>query len=426
MKLLYLVLDGAADSLSDERTSYEMADTPALDSIAEMGVCGLMYPIEKGLAPESDSAVFSILGYDPHKYYTGRGPIEALGAGLKIREGYEVAFRANFATVKDYTKILLDRRAGRSLRTDEARRLAQALDSMELGLYDGYARVVATVGHRAVVIIGSKTCRLSANVSNTDPAYEKRGAISVARPKYEMKIEECVPLDDTPEAKRTAELVNLFTERAIEILCDHPINRIRERKNMPKANAILLRDAGDRLPKVELISEKFGISAGAVAEMPVEIGIARLLGMDVASVPPPTPDKRSDYAIRLDAAFRLMETHDMTYVHLKGPDEPGHDGDFDEKIRAIEAIDRYFVKPFLDRADLENTAILITSDHATPCSARAHTGDPVPVVLYAPGQDPDPVKKLTEKECAKGSLGIIEHGWELLPLVLKRIGMGRV
>jgi len=423
MKLLYLVLDGAADSPKDPKTSYEAADTPALDSIAEMGVCGLMYPIEPGLAPESDSAVFSILGYDPHKYYTGRGPIEALGVGIRIREGYEVAFRANFATVKDLTKVLIDRRVGRSLRSDEAKRLAQALDHMELGLYDGYARVIATVGHRAVVIIGSKTYRLSANVSNTDPAYEKRGTISVARPRYEMKIEECVPLDDTPEAKRTAELVNLLTERAIEILNDHPVNAIRERKNLLKANALLLRDAGDSLPDVEPISERFGVSVGAIAEMPVEIGIARLLGMDVAPVPPPTPDKRSDYAIRLDATFKLVEKHDVTYVHLKGPDEPGHDGDFEGKVRAIEAIDRYFVKPFLDRADLETTAILVTSDHATSYTARAHTGDPVPVVLYVPGQEPDPIKKISERECAKGALGVIGHGWELLPLALERAGL---
>jgi len=425
MRLLYLVLDGAADSPKDPRTSYEAANTPNLDSIAEMGVCGLMYPIEKGLAPESDSAVFSILGYDPFAHYTGRGPIEALGVGIKIKEGYEVAFRANFATVKGLSRVLIDRRVGRGLKTEEAKRLAHALDNMELGLYNSYVRVVATVGHRAVVIIGSRTHLLSDNVDNTDPAYRRKGKISEAVPNFEMRIKECVPLDNTPEAKRTAELVNIFTERAIEVLNEHPINLARERRNLLKANAILLRDAGNKLPEVEPITEKFKITAGAVAEMPVELGIARLLGMHVETVPPPTPDKRSDYAIRLNATMKLLENFDMAYVHLKGPDEPGHDGDFEAKVRAIEAIDKYFVEPFLNKADLDNTAILVTSDHATPCSVKAHTGDPVPVVLYVPGQKADAVRRLTEKECAKGELGVIEHGWELLPLVLKKAGLAR-
>ncbi len=418
MKILYLVLDGAADSLEDPKTSYELAEKPGLDKLAKMGVCGLMYPIGKGVAPESDSAVFSILGYDPHKEYTGRGPIEALGAGIRIKEGYEVAFRANFATVKDATRILVDRRVGRNLRSDEAKKLARTLDNMELGLYDGYARVIATVGHRAVVVIGSRKYRLSGNVSNTDPAYEKRGKISVAKPSYKMVIEECKPLDNSEEAKRTAELVNIFTERVIELLNEHPVNLARERKGFLKANAILLRDSGDALPKVPSFKEKFGLKAAAVAEMPVEIGIARLLGMDIASVPPPTQDKKTDYAIRLDATFKLLKENDLAYVHLKGPDEPGHDGDLNAKVKAIEDIDKYYVQPFLEKADLENTAILITSDHATPPSKKAHTGDPVPVIFYAPGLQPDDVEKVSEKECGRGRLGTISHGWELLPKIL--------
>ncbi len=418
MKLLYLVIDGAADSLNDKVTSYEAANTPGLDKIASLSLCGLMYTISRGVAPESDAAVLSILSYDPHKYYTGRGPLEALGAGIRIKEGYEVAFRANFATLDISTGNIVDRRVGRNLKSDEARELAKALNDMDLGKYEGYAKVVATIGHRAVVVIGSSSLKLSDNVDNTDPAYTRKGKISVARPGFEPRLVRCRPLDDTEEAKRTAELVNIFTEKAIKILDTHPVNLKRASKGYLKANTILLRDAGGELPHVEPISRKFGIEFGAIVEMPVEIGIARLLGMEIEKVPPPTPDKRSDYTIRLKHTLDLLKRVDAVYVHLKGPDEPGHDGDFKGKVKSLEDIDEYFVTPLLNEVDLNNTAILVTSDHATPYSARTHTDDPVPVLLYVPGRNGDGISKLSESNCSKGSLGIIEHGWELLPKVI--------
>jgi len=423
MKLIYLVIDGAADSLSDKPTSLELANTPHLDAIASASLCGLMYTIGRGVAPESDAAVLALLSYDPHRYYTGRGPLEALGAGLSIREGYEVAFRANFATVDEATLEIIDRRAGRRLESEEAHRLAAALDGMKLSAYDGYVRVKATIGHRAVVIIGSKTCKLSDEVDNTDPAYAKVGKISVARPSYEKKLMPCKPLSDTPEARRTAELVNEFTRRAVEILSRHPVNKERVKRGLLKANAILLRDSGGSLPRVKPIAEKLGLKFGAVVEMPVEKGIARLLGMEVAEVPPPTGDKARDYRDRLEAALSLLERVDAVYVHLKGPDEPGHDGLLEEKAKAIEDVDSHFVKLLLNRINLNEYAIIVTSDHATPPSAKAHTDDPVPVAVHVPGVEPDDVQKFTERECAKGRLGIIEHGWELLPRVKDLMSM---
>lgn len=414
-KLIYLVIDGAADSVSDSPTSLELARTPALDRVASESVCGLMYPIEKGIAPESDAAVLSLLGYDPHVYYTGRGPLEALGAGIEIKEGYEVAFRANFATINEETLEIADRRVGRSLRSEEARELAKALDGMELGVYDGYARVKATVGHRAVVVIGSRTYRLSDEVDNTDPAYAKVGKISVARPSFDKRVAECKPLADTEEARRTAELVNAFTRRAIDVLKSHPVNAKRAASGLPKANSILVRDSGGALPRAEPVLTRFGLKFGAVVEMPVERGIAKLLGMEVAEVGEPTGDKKRDYLERLEATLRLLNKVDAVYVHLKGPDEPGHDGMLEEKAKAIEEIDEYFLKPLLERASLGEVAMIVTADHATPPKAKAHTGDPVPVALRLPGLKPDGIKRFTERECSKGSLGVIAHGWELLP-----------
>ncbi len=418
MKLIYFIIDGAADSPNNV-TSLEKAVKPALDSLTPKGKCGLMYTIGKGIAPESDSAVFSILGYDPHKHYIGRGPVEALGAGLDLKPGYEVAFRANFATIDPKTLRIIDRRCGRDLESSEAAELAKSINGLELGLYDGYAKVAATVGHRGVVIIGSRTYKLSDNVGNTDPAYVKVGKISIAAKKFEMKLTECKPLDDSIEAKRTAELVNTFTRKVIEILDNHPVNVERELKGKLKANVMLLRDAGGEIVKVKPINEMYGMRFVAVAEMPVEKGIARLVGMDIAEVPPPTEDKKADYENRLETTLKLLERYDAVYVHLKGPDEPGHDGDLERKVKAIELIDKYFTKPLLESIDLGSTAIIVTSDHATPWTHKAHTDDPVPVLVYIPGIGGDGIERFTEKDCRNGSLGLIEHGWHLLPMVVK-------
>ena len=188
MKIIILVLDGVADSLRYRPTSLELAKTPGLDQLSKSSIAGCFYPIDDKTAPESDAAVFSILGYNPKEINVGRGLLEALGIGVDIREGFEVAFRANFATVDPNTMRIIDRRVGRSLSSEEAKELAKALNNIDLGLYGGYAKVYATVGHRAVVIIGSRERRLSANVSNTDPAYARVGRVSIALERFEPFI----------------------------------------------------------------------------------------------------------------------------------------------------------------------------------------------------------------------------------------------
>ncbi|MEZ0394407.1 MAG: 2,3-bisphosphoglycerate-independent phosphoglycerate mutase [Desulfurococcaceae archaeon] len=422
-KLLYLVIDGAADRLSDPVTTLEKAVKPGLDEIAKYGVCGAMYTVGRGVAPESDEAVLSILGYDPHEVYTGRGPLEAAGAGIMIREGYEVAFRANFATIDPETRKIIDRRVGRSLTSEEAKELAKALDGMELGIHGGYAIVRATVGHRAVVVIGSRTERLSPNVENIDPAYKRRGLLSVAVPDYEPYIAPPVPLDNTREARVTSELVTAFINKAMDILGSHPVNRARTSRGLPPANAILLRDAGGSLPKARPLGELYGCKFALLAEMPVELGIGRALGAETVILEPPTGDPRRDYEERLEKTLKALVRNDIIYVHLKGPDEPGHDKDFELKKKRIEEIDKYFVQPLLENRP-SDLAILVTADHATPPSVGAHTDDPVPIAFNAPGVQPDYTKAFTERECIKGRLGLYEHGWLLLPDIHARFLRG--
>ncbi|MEM4757153.1 MAG: 2,3-bisphosphoglycerate-independent phosphoglycerate mutase [Desulfurococcaceae archaeon] len=417
-KLLYLVLDGLSDSLEDSVTTLELANKPGLDWVAEHSKCGLLYTIGKGVAPESDEAVISILGYDPHHVYTGRGPLEAIGAGIDFREGYEVAFRANFTTIDPATMRIIDRRVKRSLTTEEARKLASAIDGMELGIYNGYARVVATVGHRAVVVIGSRSHRLSPMVENNDPAYRRKGLVSVAVESFEPYVKEIQPLDNSVNAKITSELANVFFKRAIEILDKHPVNEARRRSGLLPANALLLRDAGGELPKAMPLNLKYSCNFAVIAEMPVEIGIGRVFGAETIVMEPPSGDPRVDFEKRLDVSLKALQSNDIVYVHLKGPDEPGHDGNIELKKQRIEDIDKYFVQPLIDHVK-DKYALLVTSDHATPPSKKSHTDDPVPLAFYMPGLKPDGITRFVEKEFTKGSLGVIEHGWLLLPMIIR-------
>ena len=420
MKLLYVVLDGAPDGFDPSRSSLRAAHKPNINSLAKHAVCGLAYTVARGIAPESDVAVMSLLGYEPEKYYTGRGPLEALGAGIEFRDG-NVALRANFATVDPATMRIIDRRAGRSLTSEEARLLASSLDGMKLDNGRGVAYFRATIGHRGVLVLRHKEIRLEADITKTDPAYERVGRISHARREFPPFIQWARPLRDTPGARKAAEMVNEFTRRAIEVLSKHPVNLERERRGLLPANAVLLRDAGDSLPKAEPFPERFGFTMASIVEMVVERGIARALGLADHEVAVEGKSKESILQEEARLAAELLGRYGSVYVHLKGPDEPGHDGDFEAKRKSIELIDKYFFATLLDLIDPENTVILVTSDHSTPWYLRAHSDDPVPVMVSHPGL-PEGPGLFDEVSCRERAAWILEHGYEILPTVIRTVG----
>ncbi len=419
-KVLMVVLDGAADSPSSPRRALEEAYKPNIDSLASRAACGLLYVVGRGVAPESDAAVMSLLGYDPERYYTGRGPLEALGAGADFRPG-DVAFRANFATVDPATGRIVDRRVGRSLSSGEARELARALDGMPLAGGEARAFFRATIGHRAVLVIRHSRARLSGMVSNSDPAYERVGRISVARRGFEPFIERVRPLSDDPAARLTAELANEFSDMAIRVLDEHPVNLERRRRGLLPANAVLLRDAGDSLPPAEPFAERFGLDGASIVEMVVERGIARALGLRDYPVDVEGKPRGELLAEEASLALKALESHGFVYVHLKGPDEPGHDGDFEGKVRAIEDIDRFFFSRILDGLP-EGVVVVVTSDHATPWNIKAHSSDPVPLMVSWRGAPKGP-GRYSESLCSNGGLGAIEGGWRVVPLVKRLAGL---
>jgi 2,3-bisphosphoglycerate-independent phosphoglycerate mutase len=421
LKLIYVAIDGMGDlpikSLGN-KTPLEAAETPNMDALAKNGKIGLMYSVKKGVAPESDVVVISLLGYDPFKYSTGRGVIEAAGAGLKMKDG-DLALRCNFATLGE-GKTIIDRRVARSLSTEEATELSQTANKqVKLESYPATFEFRNTMGHRAVLLIKSKKKPLSSNITNSDPAYTIVNGLGVALAKVEMVLKTCEPMDKTEGAKNSAALVNEFIDKTHKLWDSHPINLKRAAEGKLKANVVLTRDAGHLLPKFFNINERYHVNFACLADMHAERGIAQLAGMESTLLPAPSGNLQKDCELRVKALLDILPKHDCFYIHLKGPDEPGHDGNCILKTQIISAIDKYFFGPLLKQISLEDNLICITADHATPCALKVHSDTPVPVLISGDKIEGGRAVKFSEKECAKGSLGTIDRGCELMPKLIE-------
>jgi 2,3-bisphosphoglycerate-independent phosphoglycerate mutase len=415
-KIVYVILDGLGDrpiAALGGRTPLEAASTPHLDRLASRAQQGIVTTVGEGIAPESDVAVMAILGYDPMVYHAGRGPLEAMGANLDFRDG-DLALRGNFATGGEGKKII-DRRVGRNLVSSEAHALAEAVTS-QIDVTNARVTVAASVEHRCAVMLRPRTGRFSGQVSNTDPAYARVKGLGVSKATFKDEIEECVPLDDSPEAKASAAAVNEFTRKARVILDAHPTNAARRAAGKMPGNLILVRDGGDHIPAVPSMRERFGIKMGCFVEMPVERGIARILDMGVVDVKTSATPAET-YATWARTAQEVLPQYDGVYLHLKGPDVPGHDGDATGKQRVIEDIDEHFFGTLLPALDADGTVIAVTADHATPCEMRGHSADPVPL-LVAAGAAPDGAGRYTERAAAKGALGHL-RGVDIVPLLVR-------
>ncbi len=423
MKLIYVAIDGMGDlpiKALGNKTPLEAAETPNMDALAKAGKTGLMYTVKKGVAPESDVAVISLLGYDPFKYSTGRGVIEAAGVGLKMKDG-DLALRCNFATLGE-GKTILDRRVARTLSTEEATELTKAVNKeVKLTSYPATFEFRNTLGHRAVLLIKSKAKPLSSDITNSDPAYIIVNGIGVAKLDVEMVLKTCEPTNKTEAAKVSAGLVNEFIEKSHKLWENHPINVKRAAEGKLKANVVLTRDAGHLLPKFFNINERYHVNFACLADMHAERGIAQLAGMESSLLPPPSGNLQKDCEVRVKALLEALPKHDCFYIHLKGPDEPGHDGNCTLKTQIISAIDKYFFGPLLKQISLKDNLICITTDHATPCALKVHSDTPVPILISGDHLDKGKAVKFCEKECAKGSLGTIERGCELMPKLMEMI-----
>ena len=404
--MIYVLLDGVGDLPHpdlDGKTPLEAANTPTLDKIASNGAIGEVISVGKGIAPESDIAVFNMLGYKfKHADYVGRGVIEAIGIGIDFKDG-DLALRGNYSTLND-EEVIIDRRAGRHIEKADAEGVAKEIEE-KIGLSPDISVVVSpTIGHRVTVRIRKDAQKLSSRITNTDPAYSNIGGMGVAKAVGDfLKIEKCLPLEDTEDSKFTANLVNEFSEKSISIMKQSQINKKRQEENKKQLSCILLRDAGNKYPDVIPINEKYDMNFSCIVDMPVEIGISEVLKMKAFEA-----GGLTDYEEKAKVAAKAMETQNAIYVHLKGPDEFGHDGDAIGKMKNIEEIDQRFFKTLVENIDSSKVAIVISADHSTPCINKGHSDDPVPVLVSGDFIKKDGTTRMTEEQAKKGSIGLLQ------------------
>ncbi len=422
---IFVIIDGLGDrkiSSIGNKTPLEKAFTPALDELACKGVNGRVITVREDIAPESDVAVTALLGFDPFKHHTGRGPLESIGCKAEYKNG-DLALRANFATVDENCKIVIDRRVGRVLTTVQGRKLSKEMNS-KIKLKEKF-EFVHTIEHRGVLII-KKGKNLSSNISNTDPAYERIQGLGVVNANPKKELAECIALDNSIEARYSAELVNEFSRQAFKVLNESKTNAERVLQGLPKANYVLLRDAGEKIP--EFPEEMKRNNWIGIAGMPLEIALSGLSGMKVKSFTYPEIQKNESVYENL---FKKLETEIINakkviqksrnsvngfYVHFKEVDICGHDGYVEEKIKMLELLDKDFFSWIVKEMDLNNDRIIVTGDHSTPCELKNHSADPVPILLRGRGIKADSEKVFSEFNY--GSLKVLK-GVQVMSLLDK-------
>ncbi len=383
MKYVILVPDGMADYPNPDlgnKTPLEVAQTPNMDKIASRGILGQVNTIPLGMTPASDVANMSILGYDPKKYYTGRGPLEAANLGVELKVN-DLAFRCNLVTYNEDTMI--DYSAGH-ISNKEASTLIKflggKLKSKEYKFYPG-------VSYRHLFVINDQSGDLD-------------------------KVK-CVPPHDILNQKISknlpegsgSEILNELMSKSKEILSGHEINKVRVDLGENPANMIWLWGQG-RKPDMPTYKERFGKTGAVISAVDLIKGIGRIIGLDVINVPGATGYYDTDYQAKANYALSALRRRDFVYVHVEAPDEAGHNGDLREKITAIERFDKFVVGTFLKHFEQskEKFRVLVLPDHATPLSVRTHTSDTVCFALAGDGVSVDGFKSMSEQEAKQSPI----------------------
>ncbi|MCQ2239476.1 MAG: cofactor-independent phosphoglycerate mutase [Bacteroidaceae bacterium] len=401
MKHLIILADGSADwacpSLGGN-TLYQYAKTPNMDLLARMGRCGRLKTVADGFHPGSEVANSSILGYDQHKVYEGRGCLEAASIGYEMQPG-DMAMRCNIVCLEG--EILKNHSSGH-ITTEDADVLIKYLQK-----HLGNERVSFTTGvqyrHLLVVKGGDKRIKCV-------PPHDVPG-----QPWRPLLIQ-----PEVPEAQETADLLNDLILKSQDLLAKHPLNLERQAEGKDPANSIWPWSPGYR-PSMEPLSVTYPqIQKGAViTAVDLIRGIGHYAGLRIIDVPGATGLYNTNYAGKCQAAINALKTDDFVYLHLEGPDEAGHEGNIWLKLQTIEDIDSKIVGPIYEEVKnwQEPVAIAVLPDHPTPCEYRTHTNEPVPFLIWAPGMEPDEVQTFDEVSCVSGSYGLLE-GDEFIKLFM--------
>ncbi len=396
MKYLIVVPDGAGDDPVEKlggKTPLETADLKAIDALAAKGQVGMVQTIPAGVAPGSDAANLSVMGYDPSVYLTGRSPLEAASIGIDMSDT-DVAFRVNLITLTgdgEYEDLTIADHSSGDITTAEADQLIQAVNE---AFADETIHFYTGVSYRHCMIVHD---------GSTD--YD-------LTPPHDVLTQRVG--DHLPRGEGCAFITRMMKE-SYQILKDHPVNKARMEKGLNPANTLWIWGQGKK-PSLSSFSEKYGITGTAVSAVDLIKGIAVCAGLDTVDVEGATGTIHTNFDGKAAAAIREYEQgKDFVYIHLEGPDECSHQGDMEGKIKCLELIDRKIVAPLTDYFGQagEDFRILVVPDHRTPLRIRTHSADPVPYVIYDSRREtqPDPSKQFHEKSGEKGRK--FNSGYEL-------------
>jgi len=401
IRYVIVVGDGMADypvEALQGRTPLMVAKTPHMDWLVKNGEIGLVRTVPEGFNPGSEIANLSIFGYDPLRYYTGRGPLEAASLGVELGRN-DLAFRCNLVTLRyQGSKIFMEDFSAGHISDEEARRIIRDLDhtmgTSEVRFYPG-----VSYRHLMVLRNGVSTFLDLGNAPFTPPHDITGQEIS----SYLLR--------NSDSEKR----ILFLMDESQRILKDHPVNLERQAKGLRPANSIWLWGQG-RSPRMVTLKERFGIEGYVISAVHLLKGIGILAGLEVLNVPGVTGYLDTDYEGKARYALKGLEERDFIYVHVEAPDEAGHMGEPDLKVRAIEAFDEKVVGTILKgMRDFERYRLMVLPDHPTPLSLRTHTADPVPFVIYSSeGKGGRRSLETFDEASAQKSGLVIEKGYELI------------
>jgi len=394
MKYIILLADGMADRPIAEignKTPLEVANTPNMDLIFKKSICGMVKPLCDGLPLGSDVGNLSILGNDPHKYYTGRAAMEAANLGIELKQN-EIAFRCNLVYVKDGK--MMDYSAGH-ISTKEAKELIKLIDT-KIGSKD--IRFYPGKSYRHIMVMkGGENIKATAPHDIYGQEYEKY----------------------FPKGAKSTVLIQLMQDSQF-LLEGHEINVQRRAEGKPPANMIWLWGQGKKL-ELPKLKDVYGLEGAVISAVDLVNGIGLSMGLEVINVPGVTGYIDTNFKGKVDYALKALKKKDFVYLHIEATDEMGHNGDVAGKIKAIELFDKEVVGPIFEgMKKFDEFKLMITSDHATPICARTHTDEPVPFFIYNSKKEHENlIDVLSEKEIADKSTLRFDNGWELLPFFIK-------
>ncbi|MBL7155786.1 MAG: cofactor-independent phosphoglycerate mutase [Candidatus Omnitrophica bacterium] len=400
MKYIVLVGDGMSGRPLEElngRTTLEVASKPYMDEITKRGKLGTATTIPKGMVPASDVANLSILGYDPKKYYTGRGPLEAVNIGVNLAEE-DVALRCNIVTQAE--DKMIDYSAGH-IKTEEAKILIEALNE---NLSNEKIKFYPGISYRHLLVL---------KMASKEEA--SRIAKLVCMPPHDILNKKISK--NLPQGKGNEILIDLMN-KSKDILGHHDINKVRIDLKENPGNMAWLWGAG-LIPQMPTFKELYDVTGSIISAVDLIKGIGKIIGLDVINVPGVTGYYDTNFKGKGEYAVKSLEDKDFVFVHVEAPDEAGHNGDIRAKITAIENFDKFVVgtiwEAFKDRNDFR---LMILPDHATPISCRTHTIDPIPFAICGRGIEPDSATVFTET-AAKPSSFVLSEGWMLMKNLIK-------